>query len=311
MARIGRRDIIHRWEGNPVITPEDLSFRCNDIYNAGAVKLGDEYLLLLTIQSLRGTYSIYPARSSDGYHFTVASEPLLGPCLDEAFGPYQQLGVLDARITLLDGTYYICYNAVGPHGYVLGLATTQDFQTAQPVGLMSEPDTKGGILFPRKIHGKYARLERPGSGGSIWITYSDDLVYWGGSQLVLAPRGGFWDCSRIGVGAPPMEIEPGWLLIYYGVKETSAGPLFRLGAAILDRDEPTRIIGRTSVPILSPRELYERIGELPNVVFTCGAIVESNNEVKLYYGASNASICVGTTSLDAILDVCMQGEKEF
>jgi len=305
------RDIVHRWKGNPAITIDDLSFRCNDIYNAGAVKFEDQYILLLTIQSLQGFYAVYAARSSDGYRFAVDNQPLMSRCKEGPLAKYESQGVLDARISLLGDTYYISYDALGDHGYVLGLATTSDFQTVRRVGLMSQPDTKGGVLFSRKIKGKYARLERPWAGCSIWVTYSDDLEFWGWSEIVMTPRGGFWDCTRIGVGAPPIETAHGWLLIYYGVKQNSSGPLFRLGAVVLDYDEPTRIIGRTNVPILSPRERYERIGELPNVVFCCGCVVEDDNKVKIYYGASNSSICVGTSKLDTIVDACMQGDQEF
>ena len=121
----------------------------------------------------------------------------------------------------------------------------------------------------------------------------------------MTPRGGFWDPSRIGTATPPIEISEGWLIVYYGVKDTSAGPLFRLGAAILDKENPAKVVGRTNVPILSPRENYERIGDVPNLVFSCGAILEPNGELKLYYGASNSCICIGTTDIGAIVAACL------
>ena len=127
----------------------------------------------------------------------------------------------------------------------------------------------------------------------------------------MTPRWGFWDCDRIGVGAPPMEIEQGWLFIYYGVKGTSAGPLFRLGASILERDDPKHVVGRTNVPILAPREMYERIGDVANLVFSRGAVIEPDNEVKVYYGAADSCICVGVTTVDDIVRACMESDKEF
>ncbi len=311
MHRKHHRDIVHRWEGNPIITLEDLSFQCSDICNAGAVKVGGEYILLLTIQSLKGSYSIYPARSSDGHYFEVSDQPLLAPSQEEPLIIYEGMGLLDPRIVLLEDAYYITYDALGRNGYRLGLARTQDFDLVQRVGLISEPDTKAGTLFPRKINGKYARLERPWAGSSIWISFSDDLEYWGWSEIVMTPRGGFWDSDRIGVATPPMDIDQGWLFIYYGEKQTSAGPLFRLGAAILNGEDPTQVVGRTNVPILSPREEYERIGDVTNLVFSCGAIIEPNDEVKLYYGASNSCICVGTTGVQNIVQACLESRKEF
>jgi len=305
------RDIIHRWEENPIITIEDLSFRCMDICNAGAVKVADQYILLLTIQNLEGRYSIYCAQSRDGYHFEVGDRPFLSPCQDKPLAIYEERGVLDGRVVLLEGVYYICYDALGRHGYRAALARTEDFRTVQRIGHVSEPDTKGGVLFPRKIKGKYARLERPWEGRSIWVSYSEDLEYWGWSEVVATPRGGFWDSDHIGIGTPPIEIDPGWLFIYYGIKQTSTGPLFRLGAVILDAENPTEILGRTNAPILSPREDYERIGDVSNLVFSCGAIIEPNGEVRLYYGAADSCICLGTAKVQNIVQACLKSEKEF
>jgi len=304
-------DTIPRWRGNPIVTLDDLSFRCNIIRNAGAVKVGDEYLLLLTIQCLRGVCRIYAAHSRDGYYFEVSDWPLMAPSPDEEYAVYEQQGVLDARVVLLEGSHYICYDALGPHGYRLGLARTSDFRTVERLGLVSQPDTKCGVLFPRRIGGKYARLERPSAGSSIWVSYSDDLVYWGWAEVVMTPRGGFWDSDRIGVATPPVETEWGWLLVYYGVKQTSAGPVTRLGAVILEAENPTEVVGRTNVSILSPREHYERIGELPNLVYSCGAIVEPDGEIKLYYGAANSCICLGITSIQEVASACMQAPQEF
>lgn len=311
MPRRRNPDIVHRWEGNPIITIEDLPFQCSDICNAGAIKVDDEYILLLTIQNLEGFFSIHPARSTDGYRFEVSDEPLLAPSRQGPFGIYEERGVLDARVVPLEGVYYISYDALGKHGYCLALASTEDFKTVQRLGLISEPDTKAGVLFPARINGRYARLERPWSGGSIWISYSDDLKYWGWSEVVMAPRGGFWDSHRIGVASPPMEIDLGWFFIYYGIKDTSSGPLFRLGAAILDKENPTQVAWRTNIPILSPREIYERIGDVPNLVFSCGAINEPNDELKIYYGAANSCICVATTEVQSIIESCLQSAEEF
>ena len=304
-------DIIRRSKGNPIITIEDLSFRCADICNAGAIKTDGEYVLLISIQQLEGSVSVYPARSRDGYTFDIDAKPLISPNAQGELAPYEEMGVLDARITPLDDTFYILYDALGRHGYCLGLARTDDFRTVERLGIISQPDTKAGALFPRKLNGRYARLERPWNGGSIWVTYSDDLEYWGWSEVVMTPRGGFWDASRIGTSAPPIAIDEGWLLIYYGIKDTSVGPLFHLGAAILDPENPANVLGRTNVPILSPRERYERVGDVPNLVFSCGAILERDNELKLYYGAANSCICVGTTDVETILEACTKSDKEY
>jgi len=311
MPKRPSRDLIHRFEGNPIISIEDVSIRCSDISNAGVVKREGGYIFLVTIQHLEGTYSIYPAHSTDGVNFEVDDTPLMGPSMGGLYEDYDNMGTLDARITPFDGEYFIAFNTLSSHGYRPGLARTRDFKTVEYLGLIAQPDTKGVALFPRKIKGRYARLERPWNKGSIWVSYSDDLQYWGWSDFVMGPRSGHWDMSRVGTATPPMEIEQGWLLVYYGIKSTSAGPLFRLGAAILDKEEPSEVIGRTNVPILMPREDYERIGDMPNLIFSCGAVIEDGGKFRLYYGAANSCICLGTTDVEKIVEACLSSERKY
>lgn len=303
-----KHDIIRRWGGNPAITTHHLPFPCLDIRDAGAVKVGDTYVLLVTIEALDGRTRIFRAESEDGYHFEVAPEPVLAPADAEPYFKYEVNGLEDPRITYLEGTYYVIYTAKSPLGLRLGIAKTKDFRSLERISLISQPDTKHGMLFPKRIGGRYARLERPREGGAIWMAYSDDLVYWGNMHFVMGPRHGFWDFHRIGPGAPPIRVGEGWLVIYYGVRDTSAGPLIRLGAVILDAERPHRVIGRTDVPILSPRERYERVGDVNNLVFTCGAVLESSGEFKLYYGAADSCICVASAPVGRIVERCLGNE---
>jgi len=305
------QDIVYRWEGNPLINIYDLSFKCSNIHNAGTVFFKDEILLLITIEHLSGQCSIHLARQDANGYYQVEPNPFLSPSTESKYKQHESHGVSDARVTFLEGMFYIMYNAFGDHGYRLGLAKTGDFQSVERMGFISEPDTKAGALFPARIKGRYARLERPGHGSSIWITYSDDLVYWGSSEIVISPRDGFWDANRIGTGAPPIEIDEGWLVIYYGIKDTSAGPICRMGAVILDKQEPTNVIGRSNIPILSPRENYERIGDLSNIVFPTGAVTGSNGDLNIFYGASNSCICVGTSTFEQIIKNCIESQEEY
>lgn len=311
MQKRFRHDVVHRWKENPVVTFEDLPFKCHDMYNAGCIKIDGQYILLITIEMLDGRPSIFHAKSEDGLYFRVDKEPFIAPSMDENFIEYEERGVVDARITSLNGEYYIIYLAMGRHGIVLSLGKTKDFKGFDRMGIISQPDTKAGALFPKKIKGRFARLDRPKSGGSIWLSFSNDLLTWGESEVVLAPRPGFWDQERIGCAVPPMEIDLGWLVIYYGVKKTSSGPLTRIGAAILDKENPSQIITRSNIPILSPRELYERVGDLNNTVFSTGAILEDSDEIKLYYGAADNCMCLGTTTISEIIDVCIESKEGF
>jgi len=303
-------DVIARSPANPLISLRDLPFRSSDIWNAGVVRFGEQVLLLITVEMLEGWYEICLAHSGDGKSFVVEAEPFMTPIQDGPNRMYESVGVRDPRITPMDGAYYIAYVADGDHGLRLGVARTEDFRSVRRIAYVSEVDVKNGVLFPRKLGGKYLLLERPNAGGGIWLTYSEDLIFWGSSVVVMAPRGGYWDSDRIGAAAPPIEIDAGWLLIYYGEKRTSAGPLVRLGAAVLDRDDPARVLARSNIPILSPRERYERVGDVPNVVFSCGALLEGR-QVILYYGASDSCICRGEAPLGEILRTCVESEREF
>ena len=136
-------DIIQRYDQNPIIDMEDLPYRCADIVNAGAIKVDDEYVLLITVQTLEGFYSLYTARSRDGYSFELAPEPLLAPLQDGQWSIYEGMGVLNARITRIEDTFYISYDALGQHGYCLALAKTKDFKSALRLGIVAEPDEFG------------------------------------------------------------------------------------------------------------------------------------------------------------------------
>jgi len=266
-----------------------------------------EYVLLLRVEDLSGRSVLALARGEDGFHFEVEEKPVMWPCSTEPYRTYEAMGVEDPRVTFLDGWYYIMYTAVSTYGPRLGLARTKDFKKIDRLGLISRPENKDGVLFPRSIGGRYVRLDRPMCEGlgNIWISFSPDLVNWGDSQLLAAIRPGFWDCDRIGASAPPIETEKGWLEIYHGVKFNSSGPLYRLGAMLLDLEDPTIVLGRSDIPILAPREYYERVGDVNNVVFSCGAIYEEyTGNLKVYYGAADTCICVGTAKLNDLLECC-------
>ena len=304
------RDIVHRWEGNPLIDIEDIDFMCADVRNAGVAIYEGEVVLLVTIMDLVGTQHIHLARQVHWERFVVSRDPFLVPSDEPAFAQHECKGLMDARITQFDSTYYIVYVAHGDHGFRLGMARTDDFKSVERIGLVSLPDTKGGALFPEKIGGRYVRIERPGEGRSLWVSRSDDLIHWGSTERVLSPRGGYWDANWVGVGPPPLAIDEGWLIIYYGAKSTSSGPIYRLGAAVVGRDDPTKVLHRSNVPILAPREYYERIGDLPNIVFTTGCRREGD-DLFLYYGAANRCICLGKTSIRQVVDNCKASQEVF
>ena len=298
------RDILHRYEGNPIVTLEDIPFRCNTVFNGTPVKKGNDYYLLLRVEGQQGFSLFALGKSKNGLKFEVEKEPVMVPIKNGPFAKYEERGIEDPRITEIDGKYYVMYTAYSQYGARIALAETKDFHNYERIGMVSEPGNKDGILFPEKINGLYARLDRPiGKGiGSIWVSYSKNLLDWGNSEIVIAPRPGFWDSYRIGASVPPIRTKEGWLEIYHGVKMTPSGPIYRIGTVLLDLDEPHKVIARSSEPSLSPRENYERIGDVGNVVFACGAIVEDNGEIKVYYGGADTYICVATVEFEKLIE---------
>ncbi|MFP4053580.1 MAG: glycoside hydrolase family 130 protein [Phycisphaerae bacterium] len=312
MIRRHGTDSLHRWERNPIMTQLDVPYRINTVFNGTPVKLNGDYFMIVRIEGQQGYSYFALAHSHDGLHWEVRPEPCMMPAERGEFKIWEEHGIEDPRLTTIDGVHYIVYTAVGRYGGRIALAKTEDFKHYERIAVISRPGNKDGVLFPEKINGLYCRMDRPigGGVGSIWISYSPDLINWGKSQFCFGPRARFWDSFRIGASAPPILTDRGWLEIYHGVKMTSAGPIYRIGTAMLDKDDPSKVIGRCLAPLLSPREDYERIGDVGNVVFACGAVVEDNGEVKVYYGAADTSICVATGSMDEIIESCFATSEE-
>jgi len=304
-------DLVNRYKQNPIITLIDIPFPCNTVFNAGTAMINDKYILMLRVENLRGKSVFVLAESHDGIHFTIHKNPVMSPSNKEPFKTYEARGIEDPRITKIDDTYYILYTAYSQYSPRLAIAKTTDFVKFDRMGLISEPDNKDAALFPEKFNGYYARLDRPVSANqaNMWISYSKDLIFWGRSKVVMETRPGYWDGNRLGAGAVPFRTKKGWLEIYHGVKNTAGGKIYRLGCALFDLMDPSKLIGRSSAPILSPFEIYERVGDVPNVVFSCGAIVHtSGKKVNIYYGAADTCICLGTVSVNDLIKKCEPDE---
>jgi beta-1,4-mannooligosaccharide/beta-1,4-mannosyl-N-acetylglucosamine phosphorylase len=300
-----------RSTSNPLLTVNDIPYQANAVFNAGVADLGNEVVLLLRVETCSGRSHLIVARSKDGVRdWKIADRALLHPA--DGF-PYEICGVEDCRVTWVEelNTWIIAYVAYTDHGPGVALARTRDFRAVERIGLVFPPDNKNAALFPRTFDGLYAVLHRPSvGGGTIWLSYSPDLIYWGQPRMVVPARGGpWWDGVRVGAGPSPIETDAGWLLIYHGVKEVAGGPIYRMGAALLDRDKPHQLIGRAGRWLLGPTEEYERSGDAPNVVFSSGAIVRGG-EVWMYYGAADFSLCLAKARIDDVLEIVMSDPAE-
>ncbi len=300
--------LIQRHPGNPILTRRQVPYAVETVHNAAAVKHQGRYILLFRSHTRNGRSIIGLAESEDGIGFRVRPEPFLVPHDQPPFSVYEEYGVEDPRVTFLEGEYYLTYSAYSRHGVRVGLARIRDFRSVERLSLITQTDCRNLVLFPERIDGRFVRLDRPHSGispWSIWISYSPDLIHWGDSQILIKPLTYHWDELKIGPGAPPIKTERGWLIIYHGVFQTMAGAVYRLGAALLDLADPSRVLGVADDWILQPEDPWEVTGYVPNVVFTCGAVAEADGTVKIYWGGADTVLCLGTASLDRLADLCL------
>ena len=300
-----RGQMFQRSEKNPIITFGDVPYPCNSVLNPGVAIYDAETLLLLRVENLDGRSHLNVARSKDGVtDWRIEPEPLI--CPERERYPYEEFGCEDPRLTYLEdiGKWLIAYTAYSPMGAGVALATTSDFETVQRIGLVLAPNNKDAAVFPRKIKGEYYMLHRPAAGEieHIWLTDSRDLVHWGRPRCIIKERGGpWWDGFKVGANGPPIETKEGWLILYHGVKMFSAGPAYRTGAALLDLDDPSRLIARLPYWLLGPMEPYEVAGDVPNVIFSCGHVVK-DDDLWVYYGAADSTVCLATSRVSEVLE---------
>ena len=305
--------LINRYKKNPILTKDDVPYPVATVHNAGVVKFGEKYMMLFRSHQFTGRSVLGLAESDDGFQFKVRKEPFMIPSKEGVFSKYEEYGVEDPRIVMIDGEYLITYSAYSRHGVRIGLAKTEDFEQLERVSLITEADYRNVVIFPEKFSGLYARLDRPHSEispWSIWISYSPDLIFWGESELIMKPVQYHWDEMKIGPGAPPIKTSRGWLNIYHGVFPTMDGSVYRLGVALHNLKNPSEIIAVGDEWILQPEEVYEITGYVHNVVFTCGAIPEEDGSVKLYWGGADKVMCVGTAMLDDLVDHCLNKPRK-
>ncbi len=304
--------VVQRHKKNPILTRHDVPYPVATVHNAGVVKHDGRYVMLFRSHRRNGRSIIGLAESDDGFSFRVRPEPFLTPSTEGVFGEYEEFGVEDLRIAALEGAYLLTYSVYSRHGVRIALARTRDFKRVERIALISQPDMRNVVIFPQKINGRYARLDRPHSEISPWsihISYSPDLVHWGDSRVVMKPETYHWDQLKIGPGATPFMTDAGWLHIYHGVFETMAGAVYRLGVALHDRDDPARIVGVADQWILQPEDPWETTGYVPNVVFTCGAVPENDGTVKIYWGGADTVMCAGSARIRDLVEMCLHNPR--
>jgi beta-1,4-mannooligosaccharide/beta-1,4-mannosyl-N-acetylglucosamine phosphorylase len=321
---------MERYKYNPILTRSDIPQippvlkDVSSVFNPGAVKQGGKYRLMLRVQARSRETFLVMAESNDGVSFKVEDRIVdfkgIEKIKDKVFHIY------DARLTPLEGRYYIMFAMDMESGCQLGLGVTDDFISFEFLGITSNEDIRNGVLFPEKVNGMYLRMDRPNksrlisgpsSGSTIWLSASDNLIDWSPVAPLINGRFHYWD-EYIGSGPPPVKTREGWLHIYHGIAgHFASSNIYQAGVILLDLNDPTKVLGRSRCNILEPREIWELTGQVPNVTFPSGMIVESiddegfallNSKINIYYGAADTVVGLAITSVKELFDAAWEGE---
>ncbi len=313
-------------KNNPIVKPSDIPeikpylVDPSSVFNPGAIKFNNKYLLMLRVQN-RGRKTLFVmAESSDGINFSVENKIVEFKGLEKLEQTVYHL--YDPRITQIENKFYILF-AMDVDDYCsLGLAETEDFKKFIFKGIVSDKNVRNGVLFPEKINGEYYRFERPNTaqveggpltGNAIFLARSNDLLVWERTALIAEGIPHYWD-EMVGSSTPPIKTRKGWIHTYHGIAMHYA-PIYQMGVMLHDLENPAKVISRGSQNILEPRELYELTGQVPNVVFPTGIVVEEfddegfakeNSEVKIYYGAADTTVCLATTTIKKLIEQCYE-----
>lgn len=297
---------VWRYDANPIIKRDAIP-SSNSIFNSAVVPFEDGYAGVFRCDSKAVSMDIYAGFSEDGVNWNINHTPIQFTGEDEEITKREYR--YDPRVCFIEDRYYITW-CNGYHGPTIGLGYTFDFKTFYQLENTFLPYNRNGVLFPRKIGGKYAMLSRPSDTGhtpfgDIFYSESPDLEHWGHHRFVMGAYRGdasAWQATKIGPGPIPIETDEGWLLIYHGVLMTCNGLVYRMGCALLDLDQPWKVKYRSKYYILGPQEYYECIGDVPNVTFPCATLTDSETgRIAIYYGCADTVTGLAFTTVDELL----------
>jgi beta-1,4-mannooligosaccharide/beta-1,4-mannosyl-N-acetylglucosamine phosphorylase len=300
----GSAEILWRDDRNPIIGRNPLPF-ANSVYNSAVVRHGDGFKGVFRVDYRTGLPFLHAGSSPDGIHWEIETPQI---DLRDEEGNAVELGFgYDPRVTPIENGYVVawCNDFNGP---TVALAYTEDFVLFKFLGNTFVPFNRNGVLFPRKINGLYTLLHRPSDAGhtpfgDIFLSQSPDLKFWGEHKHVMGPTEAWWDNKKIGGGPVPIETSEGWLIIYHGVMGTCNGYNYSIGAALLDIDEPWKVIARANQYLLGPEADYETVGRVANVCFPCAALTDAaKDRIAVYYGAADTHTALAYGHISEIIE---------
>lgn len=300
------KDIVWRFSANPIIKRNAIP-SSNSIFNSAVVSFNNGFAGVFRCDDKTRTQQLHVGFSVDGVNWELRDEPIRFLCEDAEIGKFV-LGY-DPRVCFIEDRYYITWCNAYHNAPTIGVAYTYDFDTFYQLENAFLPFNRNGVLFPRKINGKYAMLTRPSDNGhtafgDIYYSTSPDMIHWGCHRHVMEPlRMSQWQSTKVGAGPIPIETSEGWLLIYHGVLSSCNGFVYSCGAALLDLEEPWKVKYRTNKYLLAPQELYECVGDVPNVVFPCAALTDAiTGRIAIYYGAADTVVGLAFAKVDELIE---------
>ena len=304
----GCTDVVWRYSENPIIDRYAIP-SSNSIFNSAVVRHGEGFAGVFRCDNRSVQMNIFAGFSPDGIHWGINHEPIhfqAAPGTDPAVA--EHLYKYDPRVVWIDDRYWITWcNGFGGSP-TIGVGYTFDFKEFFQCENAFLPFNRNGVLFPEKINGRYAMLSRPSDSGhtpfgDIWLSYSPDMDFWGHHRLVMRPTpfpDSAWQCTKTGAGPVPIRTEEGWLLFYHGVITTCNGFRYSMGAALLDLNDPSKVLRRSMDYLLAPATPYELMGDVPNVVFPCATLVEGDR-CAIYYGAADTVTALAFCHISEVL----------
>ena len=303
---IGSHDVLWRSTYNPIIGHDHIP-NSNSIFNSAVVPFNDGFAGVFRADSKTRRMQMHAGTSTNGIDWEINHERIRFMPYDGRTNEINDFQyAYDPRVVWLEDRYYVTW-CNGYHGPTIGVGYTFDFKTFYQMENAFLPFNRNGVLFPRKINNAYVMLSRPSDNGhtpfgDIYYSESPDLIHWGRHRFVMGTTTG-WQATKIGAGPIPIETSEGWLLIYHGVLTSCNGFVYSIGAALLDLDQPWKVIARGQRYLLAPQAPYERTGDVPNVAFPCAALVDDEaGRLALYYGGADTCVCVAYGYIDEIID---------
>jgi beta-1,4-mannooligosaccharide/beta-1,4-mannosyl-N-acetylglucosamine phosphorylase len=299
-------DAVWRCSRNPII-PRNSTPTSNSVFNSAVVPFKDGFAGVFRCDDTYRRMRLHAGFSRDGVNWDINETKIEFICPDKEAGRW--VYGYDPRVCFIEDRYYITW-CNGYHGPTIGVAYTFDFETFHQLENAYLPFNRNGVLFPRKINGRYAMLSRPSDNGhtpfgDVFYSESPDLCFWGKHRHVMSPAAfedSAWQCMKIGAGPIPIETSEGWLLLYHGVLNSCNGYVYSMGAAILDLEKPWHVVSRSGPYLLAPRETYECVGDVPNVVFPCAALHDPDTRrIAIYYGCADTVTGLAFGYIDEIM----------